>query len=94
LKKIILDVVPYIAKQILTRRFRWCLTAVDEPALSSTENFATKREAVQAGQIALLRAIARGSVRPMTGTRLRDPTQLNTDIRGSAQADSTNAPLN
>jgi hypothetical protein len=76
LNAIILDVEPFIVDQVGIRRFRWCLTAAGEPALSSTENFATRREAVHAGQIALLRAIERGCVRPMIGKRLRDPSQL------------------
>ena len=74
-----LDVEPDVVDQVRTRRFRWCLTAESEPALSSTESFATRREAIQAGQIALTRAIERGCIRPMTGKRPRDHNQVTPD---------------
>jgi hypothetical protein len=76
LSKINLDVAAEILDQVHLRRFRWRLVAADEAAVSSTENFATKREAIQAGEIALRRAIERGCIRPLTGKRLRDPNVL------------------
>ena len=62
---------PYVLDQIQTRRFRWSLTAAGEPTVSCTESFATKREAILAGEIARQRAIERGSIRPITGKRPR-----------------------
>jgi len=76
LDKINLDVELDALDQVQLRRFRWHLRAAGEPALSSTENFATKREAVQAGQIALRRAVERGCLRPLTGRRPRDLNAL------------------
>jgi hypothetical protein len=55
-----------------TRRFCWRLTESSQPTVLSTESFATKREATQAGEIALQRAIERGCIRP-TVKRRRDP---------------------
>jgi hypothetical protein len=44
------------------RRYRWQLKARDEDAVKSPQSFATKREAEQAGQIALERARERGRI--------------------------------
>jgi len=79
LSTISLDVEPDVVDQVRTRRFRWCLTAESEPALSSTESFATRREAIQAGQIALSRALERGCIRPMTGKRPRTTVETAQD---------------
>jgi hypothetical protein len=76
LNNISLVVEPYVLDHVQLRRFRWRLTATGEPTISSTENFATKREAVQAGEIALQRAIERGCIRPTPAGRPRDPNQL------------------
>ena len=58
--KFSLDVVPSEERGISTRRFYWRLTAANEPALLSSENYATKREAMHDGEIALERARQRG----------------------------------
>ena len=58
--KFSLDVVRSLEKGISTRRFHWRLTATNQPALMSSDNYATKREAMHDGEIALERARQRG----------------------------------
>jgi hypothetical protein len=58
--KFSLDVVPSDETGISTRRFYWRLTATNQPALMSSDNYATKREAMHHGEIALERARHRG----------------------------------
>jgi hypothetical protein len=55
-----LDVVPSQEKGISTRRFYWRLMATNQPALISSANYATNREAMHDGEIALERARQRG----------------------------------
>ena len=63
---IVLDTISFdveaFASDASTRRFRWRLKAPGQPDQASTESFATRREAVQAGEIALQRAIQRGRI--------------------------------
>ena len=57
-----LDVERYVSEELGMRRFRWSLKAPGEPPRPSTESFATQREAVRDGQLALQRAIQKGRI--------------------------------
>jgi hypothetical protein len=57
-----LDVERYVSEEVGMRRFRWSLKAPGEPPRPSTESFATRREAVRDGQLALERAIQKGRI--------------------------------
>ena len=58
------DVETYVDEEVNLRRFRWRLKAVDGMSVPSSHSFATKREAVRDGEIALERARHRGRLRP------------------------------
>lgn len=58
------DVETCVDSGVDLRRFRWRLIAAGEGNLPSTQTFATKREAVRDGELALQRARARGRLRP------------------------------
>ena len=58
------DVETCVDTDVDLRRFRWRLIAAGEGNLPSTQTFATKREAVRDGELALQRARARGRLRP------------------------------
>jgi hypothetical protein len=57
-----LDVEGYVSDDLGLRRFRWSLKAPGEVPRPSTESFATRREAVRDGQLALQRAVQKGRI--------------------------------
>jgi hypothetical protein len=59
--EITFEVETEIATEVNQRRYRWRLKGREEDR-PSPESFATRREAVQAGQIALERALERGRI--------------------------------
>ena len=60
--EITFEVETEIATEVNQRRYRWRLKGRDESDRPSPESFATRREAMQAGQIALERALERGRI--------------------------------
>ena len=59
-----LDVETCVEAGTSTRRFRWRLRAPNNRDFPSTQTFATRREALKDGEVALDRARQRGRVRP------------------------------
>ena len=59
-----LDVETHVEAGSSTRRFRWRLKAPDDRDFPSSRTFATKREAIKDGEVALDRARQRGRLRP------------------------------
>jgi hypothetical protein len=57
-----LDVEP-VSDEVDVRRFRWKIEAPGAPAQASKESFATQREALREGQIALQRTVQKKRVR-------------------------------
>jgi hypothetical protein len=53
------DVEEYTS-EVSTRRFRWRLNEAGQVGVASPESFATKREAVRAGEVAVQRALQKG----------------------------------
>ena len=58
------DVETCVEAGVSTRRFRWRLKAPGNQDHPSTQTFATRREALKDGEIALDRALQRGRLRP------------------------------
>jgi hypothetical protein len=55
------DVEEYTS-EVSTRRFRWRLSGTGPHRISSSDSFATRREAVRAGEVALQRAVQKGRI--------------------------------
>lgn len=62
--EISVDVESFVEPDVQLRRFRWRLKDCGSSEYTSPNSFATKREAVREGEVALQRAIQRGRVRP------------------------------
>jgi hypothetical protein len=60
--EISMDIEAQVSDEVNLRRFRWRLKAPGQSDQPSPESFATKREAIQAGTIALRRAIQKGRI--------------------------------
>jgi hypothetical protein len=61
LENIRFDVEEYTS-EVSTRRFRWRLSAAGQAAVASSDSFATRREALRAGEVAFQRAVQRGRI--------------------------------
>jgi hypothetical protein len=59
-----LNVETYVEAGSSTRRFRWRLKEPGNRDFPSSQTFATKREAIKDGELALNRAHQRGRLRP------------------------------
>ena len=54
-----LNIDTFVADEVNKRRFRWSISEAGQAVQASGDSFATQREAVAAGKIALQRALER-----------------------------------